>query len=70
MEVDEILEAYKNLEMRDRLIFDIRFNKIKREEEIKREEIAMLLRDNIVKENGEPYISSDWIKKNILKIID
>lgn len=68
MDVAKLLEIYKNLSTDDRLIFErgrkrITFDEETKKMEQKRKEIASSLAQLV--ENDIPYISADWIKKNV-----
>lgn len=68
MVVAKLLEIYKNLSTDDRLIFErgrkrIIFDEETKKMEQKRKEIASSLAQLV--ENDIPYISADWIKKNV-----
>lgn len=68
MDVAKLLEIYKNLSTDDRLIFERGRKRIIFDEETKkmeqiRKEIASSLAQLV--ENDIPYISADWIKKNV-----
>lgn len=68
MVVAKLLEIYKNLSTDDRLIFERGRKRIIFDEETKkmeqtRKEIASSLAQLV--ENDIPYISADWIKKNV-----
>jgi DNA-binding transcriptional regulator YhcF (GntR family) len=69
MDVAKLLEIYKDLSMEDRILFErgrkrIIFDEESKKLEEKRKMIASSL-SQIVDENDKPYISADWIKKNI-----
>lgn len=69
MDVAKLLEVYKDLSMEDRILFErgrkrIIFDEESKKLEEKRKMIASSL-SQIVDENDKPYISADWIKKNI-----
>lgn len=69
MKMKELFEMYKNLDMKERIKFDSEYNKFKEEEKLeqltKRKEFVEEL-NNVINEEGQPYLSSDWIKSNIL----
>ena len=69
MKMEELLEMYKNLDMKERIKFDREYNKFKEEEKLeqltKRKELVEEL-NNVINDEGQPYFSSDWVKKNIL----
>ena len=69
MKMEELFEMYKNLDMKERIKFDIKYNKFKEEEKLeqltKRKELVEEL-NNVINEEGQPYFSSDWVKENIL----
>jgi predicted RNase H-like nuclease (RuvC/YqgF family) len=68
MNVDEILNEYLNLDMKNKILFKRLMNEYEELEKLEaRLEFVKTLK-NIENENGEPYLSLDWIKKNILKI--
>ena len=69
MDVAKLLEVYKDLSMEDRILFErgrkrVIFDEESKKLEEKRKMIASSL-SQIVDENDKPYISADWIKKNI-----
>lgn len=69
MDVAKLLEVYKNLSMEDQILFErgrkrIIFDEESKKLEEKRKMIASSLAQ-IVDENDKPYISADWIKKNV-----
>ena len=69
MKMEELFEMYKNLDMKERIKFDMEYNKFKEEEKLekltKRKELIEEL-NNVINEEGQPYFSSDWVKDNIL----
>jgi hypothetical protein len=68
MDANEILNEYLNLDIKEKIRFKVLMNDYDKLEKLeKRIEIAKTL-TNIVNENGESYLSSDWVKTNILKI--
>lgn len=70
MKANEIFDEYKNLDIKDKIIFKRlmnRYDELEKLENLKiRIKIAKKLYD-IANENGEPYLSTEWVKKNILK---
>lgn len=69
MDVSKILDIYKNLSIEDRIIFERGRKRIILDEETKkikerRKAIASSLAD-LLDDNNKPYISADWINKNI-----
>lgn len=68
--LDTIRELYKSLSPRDKILFSNFYNRIKEQEKLeayqKRLDVAKSL--FAVKNSfGNPYFSSDWVIKNILK---
>lgn len=68
MNANEILNEYLNLDPKEKIKFKGLMNEYDKLEKLEsRIEIAKTL-TNIVNENGEPYLSTDWIKTKILKM--
>ena len=69
MKMEELLEMYKNLDMKERIKFDREYNKFNEEEKLKqltkRKEVVEDL-NRVLNEEGQPYFSSEWVEKNIL----
>lgn len=65
----ELFEMYKNLDMKERIGFDREYRKFNEEEKLKQitqgEELVEDL-NSVINEEGQPYFSSEWVKKNIL----
>mgnify|MGYP000296638473 CR=1 FL=1 len=64
--MNNLFENYKNLSLKERIKFDIQYNKFINEENIKssskRNELIDDLK-NIIDENGQNYFSSEFIEK-------
>ena len=68
--MEELFEMYKNLDMKERIKFDRMYNRFNEEEKLKqmskRKEFVEDL-NRIINEERQPYFSSEWVEKNILK---
>jgi hypothetical protein len=68
--MEELFDIYKNLDLKERIKFDmkyIKFNEEKIEEKIKKRKELVEDLNKVVNEKGQPYFSSEWVKKNIIK---
>lgn len=69
MKMEELLEMYKNLDIKERIKFDKEYKKFSEEEKLKqltkRKDVAEEL-NMVLNEEGKPYFSSEWVDKNIL----
>jgi len=68
--LDAIKELYKALDPRDKVLFCNFYNRIREQE--KQEMLQAKLKavkelTEITNDAGQPYFSSDWIIKNVLK---
>lgn len=70
MKMEELFEMFKNLDMKERIRFDREYRKFNEEEKLKqmsqRSKLAEDL-NSVINEEGQPYFSSEWVEKNILK---
>jgi hypothetical protein len=66
----ELFDIYRNLDLKERIKFDMEYIKFNEEEKLKiitkRKEIFEDL-NKIINEEEEPYFSLEWVKKNILR---
>jgi hypothetical protein len=68
--LDTIKELYKSLSPKEKISFDRFYGKIKEWEKLEMLEARINVAKNLIsigKENGQPYFSTDWIIKNVLK---
>lgn len=69
MNANEILNEYLNLNLEEKIKFKrLMYNYDKLEYLEKRKELANTFINNLVDKNGEPYLNSDWVKKNLLRM--
>jgi hypothetical protein len=68
--MEELFDIYRNLDLKERIKFDMKYIKFNEEEKLKeitrRKEISEYL-DEIINDEGQPYFSLEWVEKNILR---
>lgn len=69
MKIEELFEMYKNLDMKERLKFDrkcIKFNEEEKLKQLSKRKKTIQDLNNVIDEQGNSYISTEWINQNIL----
>ena len=70
----KVIQDYEKLDARGKIAFKNVLHRIDEREKLEtlslRSSIANQLMTDLVKPDGSPYISVDWVAKNILKFTD
>ncbi|MCK9446135.1 hypothetical protein M0Q50_04495 [bacterium] len=67
----DLIDLYENLDDKEKIKFDLQFYRIQNKKMCDSQSKRLLFCEmikNIENENGEPYLSIDFIKNNIIKI--
>jgi hypothetical protein len=70
MKTNKLFEMYKNFDLEEQIRFDMEYIKFKENEKLEKISKRLQIVENLNKifnEDGSPYVSSEWIDKNILR---
>lgn len=69
--VNQIFELYKNMDFKEKILFDRKYQRIKESEklELYEKRLNMLQHlETLTNNDGSPCFSLEWVKKSILNI--